>query len=75
LLGGSGDHGAALKCFEKVLEINPADVDALFSKAAVYVNLGNGEEAAKAFKRFIKVADPEDPRQAQARTLIQKLGA
>ena len=39
----------ALECYDKVLEIEPNDADALYNKGTILSELGKNEEAEKCF--------------------------
>ena len=45
----------ALECYNKVLELEPDDADALYNKGTILNELGNNEEAEICFKRVKEI--------------------
>jgi len=66
LLYERNDVGGAIAETEKVLTLNPKQVDALYNLGAIYANLGNAERARSYWSRAV-AADPvaESSRKAQ----------
>jgi len=61
LLVKLGDHDQACRQFERVLEIDPRHVQALYNLASVSYEMGRFDEALTYFERYAAVR-PEDPR-------------
>jgi len=56
-LGTRGEHGAALRCFNKALELNPRHASAWFNKGASLERLDKYEEALWCFNKALEI-DP-----------------
>jgi Flp pilus assembly protein TadD len=69
-----GDVAAAITETEKVLQINPAQVDALYNLGAIYANLGNKERARSYWTKAV-ASDPNADSSKKARDGLSKIGA
>ena len=45
----------ALECYDKVLELEPSDADALYNKGTILSELEKNEEAEKCFERVKEI--------------------
>jgi tetratricopeptide (TPR) repeat protein len=54
-----GDYEKAIKCYDKALEIDPADTFALATKGAIFCDQGKFEEALKYCDKALNI-DPDD---------------
>jgi tetratricopeptide (TPR) repeat protein len=52
---GVGRHEAALKAYEKALNLNPSDIFTHLSLAALYVELGRDEEAHAEVQKVLRL--------------------
>ena len=64
--GSMGKHGDALKCFDRVIQLNPEDAGAHFNKACLYSLMGDAdlsmahlEKAIQLNAEFVAFADME----------------
>ncbi len=67
------DINGAISETEKVLELNPKQVDALYNMGAIYANLGNAERARSYWSKAV-AADPNADSSRKAREALKKLG-
>ncbi|WP_292460377.1 tetratricopeptide repeat protein [Methanothermococcus sp.] len=51
--GNNGNHEAALKYFNRAIEIKPTYIDAWFYKTLALRNLGRYDEALECFKKAL----------------------
>lgn len=73
----------ALAAYQKILETNPDDPDALLRSGQILFNIGalnnndkaKYQEAANYLQRFVDKAPPENPMRAEAKDLIDALKA
>jgi predicted TPR repeat methyltransferase len=63
---GPGEAKAALKCFNRAVELEPAYTDAHLNRAAILRGLGQLEEAGNAYRRIIQL----HPGDAEAHYLL-----
>lgn len=69
-------YGEAAEEYKTALDINPANVEAMYNLAAAFDSLGMGEDAARYYRMFIGVAAEEHAdAAAAARTRLDELGA
>ena len=54
-----GKHQEAIECFDRVIEINPENIEAWYNKGLILKNLGEHQEAIECFDRVIE-KNPED---------------
>ena len=54
-LGKLGKHEEAIKCYDKVLELNPEDISAWFYKGYELGKLGKHEEAIKCYDKVLEL--------------------
>ena len=54
------DHDAAIKCFNRVLKMDPSDIEARLAKGESLIKLGNPAEARECLRNSIWVAEPID---------------
>ena len=54
------DHNAAIKCFNRVLKMDPSDIEARLAKGESLIKLGNPAEARECLRNSIWVAEPID---------------
>ena len=73
LLYERNDVSGAISETEKVLTINPKQVDALYNLGAIYANLGNVERARSYWSRAVEV-DPAADSSRKAKDGLAKLG-
>ena len=66
------DVGGAIAETEKVLALNPKQVDALYNMGAIYANLGNVERARSYWSRAVG-ADPAAESSRKAQDALKKL--
>ena len=52
-----GKHEEAIKCYDKVIEIDPEDLLVWNNKAVTLRQLGKYEEAMKCFDKIIQLED------------------
>ena len=67
------DVNGALAETEKVLVLNPKQVDALYNMGAIYANLGNGERARSYWSKAV-AADPASESGRKAKDGLVKFG-
>lgn len=71
----SSRYDDALQCYNKALEIDPQLGRALYGKAVVEDTLSQPGEAIRAYRKFIKLASPDDAALvATARDRLARLG-
>lgn len=73
LLYERNDVNGAIAETEKVLELNPKHVDALYNMGAIYANLGDTARAKSYWSRAV-AADPASESSRKAREGLTKLG-
>jgi hypothetical protein len=69
----SGRDLDALKQLDAVLKERPDFNTALFNRGVVLQAIGRRTDAVVDFKRYLKIARPDDPRAADARAALQQL--
>lgn len=74
LLYERNDVSGAIAETEKVLELNPKQVDALYNLGAIYANLGNTDRARSYWQKAVAV-DASSDSGRKARQGLTKLGA
>lgn len=67
------DVNGAIAETEKVLTLNPKQVDALYNMGAIYANLGNAERARSYWSKAVQI-DPSADSSRKAREGLAKLG-
>lgn len=67
------DISGAIAETQKVLDLNPKQVDALYNMGAIYANLGNVERARSYWSKAVAV-DPASDSGQKARSGLTKLG-
>ncbi len=72
LLYERNDVNGAISETEKVLSLNPKQVDALYNLGAIYANLGNAERARSYWSRAV-AADPVADSSRKAQDGLKKL--
>ena len=71
----SGQYGEALQYFDRALEVDPNAPHALYGKAVAEDSLRHPSEAIRNYRKFIKVASPQDANMVEtARDRLLKLG-
>ncbi|BDE05794.1 hypothetical protein WPS_10700 [Vulcanimicrobium alpinum] len=65
----------ALKQLDRVLAERPKFPTALFNRGVVLQAIGRRTDAIAAFREYLSVVGPKDPRAANARAALQELGA
>jgi predicted Zn-dependent protease len=68
------DRKRAVAAFEQALEANPENARAHIQMGYALIGLGERQRAKEHFQRFVELA-PDDPRAAEAKNMIQALGA
>ena len=67
------DIGGAITETQKVLELNPKQVDALYNMGAIYANMGNARQARSYWSKAVEV-NPAADSSKKAREALTKLG-
>ena len=49
-----GKYENAIKCYNKVIDLNPSDVDALFNRGLAYYSLGKYNESLECWNVIVK---------------------
>jgi hypothetical protein len=70
-----GHDLAALAELDQVLAQRPTFSAAIYNKAVVQQAIGRRTDAIASFRRFLKVAGPDNPRADDAKAALQQLGA
>jgi len=67
----AGRNEAALSQLKKCVETGYRRADALYHLAMLLARMGRYREAAASMRRFLKIAEPADPRRALLKTLLE----
>jgi len=67
------DHAAALRFNERILDLEPGDVDATFGVAAACAELGQADRAVFMARRFLQAAPETDERRKAAAAIVERL--
>jgi superkiller protein 3 len=72
-----GDAAGALAAWQRAIDLDPRQVDALYNIGLVAADSGRAAQARTALERFVKSAPPDRFRAelARARQILARLGA
>nr|WCC90950.1 magnetosome protein MamA [Desulfobacteraceae bacterium] len=56
-LSATGNTGSAIRCFEKVLTLNPAHKGGIYHKSILFLKMKNNQEAIDGFKKLCEMTE------------------
>ncbi len=73
IAGLKKDHASALRFHERILDLDPGDIDALHGVAEAATALEATDRAVYAWRRFLDASEEDDARRAAAEKQVQRL--